>query len=161
MSEKPFLNILDEADYQMNDDGPFKERYFPVSDKIGAQKLGYNVVILEPGFKVCPFHNHHINEEMFYILSGEGTLRFGSEEYAIKTGDIIACPPGGSDVAHQIINTGEEPLKYLCVSTNEPMDVCEYPDSEKLLTVVGRQQSRSFRHISRLTDPVDYYEGES
>ena len=159
--KKPFLNIAADAEYQENDDGAFRESYFPISEKIGAQKLGYSIMILEPGFKACPFHNHHINEEMFLVLSGFGTLRFGKEEYEITRHDIISCPPGGPELAHQIINTGDEPLKVLCVSTNEHADICEYPDSNKALSMVGKQGDRSFRHISRLGDEVDYFEGES
>ena len=160
-TKKPFLNINNDADYLSNEEGTFKESYFPISEMIGAQKLGYSTMILEPGFKSCPFHNHHVNEEMFFVLSGSGSLRFGDETYPIVKDDIIACPPGGREVAHQIINTGTEPLHVLCVSTNEPVDICEYPDSNKTLSMVGAQGERSFRHISRLDDQVDYYEGES
>lgn len=159
-NNKPFLNISSDADFQLNDDGAFKEECFPISHKIGAQKLGYNVIVLQPGFKACPFHNHRVNEEMFLVLSGEGTLRFGESSYQIKQDDIIACPPGGAEVAHQIINSGIKPLKVLCVSTSEPVDVCEYPDSNKVLTVVGKQGNRSFSHMSRLSDEVDYFDGE-
>ena len=157
---KPYLNIFDIDEYKINNNGGFSEKYFSISEKIGAKKLGYSITIIEPGFKVCPFHNHHINEEMFLILEGRGTLRFGPDKYEIKKGDIIACPPGGQEVAHQIINTGTESLKYLCLSTNEPVDICEYPDSNKVLSSVGTQDNRSFRHIARLGDIVDYFENE-
>lgn len=157
---KPFLNLSEIRDYRQNDDGAFKEKVYGISDKIGAKKLGYNVAILEPGFKACPFHNHHINEEMFLVLEGEGTLRFGDKQYSIKKDDIIACPPGGREVAHQIINTGSALLRFLCLSTNEPVEVCEYPDSNKALSMVGEQRNRSFSHIARLDENVDYFEGE-
>jgi uncharacterized cupin superfamily protein len=157
---KPFLNLSEISEYEASDEGPFKEKYARVGDKIGAKKLGYSVVVLEPGFKVCPFHNHHVNEEMFLILEGEGTLRFGENEYAIKKDDIIACPPGGTEVAHQIINTGTSDLRYLCLSTNEPFEICEYPDSNKALALAGERGNYAFRHITRLDDAVDYYHGE-
>ncbi len=157
---KHLINILELTQFIETDDGPFKERYATVSDKVGAKKLGYNVVILEPGFKSCPFHNHHIAEEMFLILAGEGSLRFGEDTHPLKQGDLIACPPGGREVAHQIINTSDKPLKYLALSTNEPYDVCEYPDSNKIMTLVGEQGNRSLRHIARLNEAVDYFDGE-
>ena len=78
------------------------------------------------------FHNHHINEEMFLILEGEGTLRYGTKTYKIKKNDIIACPAGGKEEAHQILNTSDHDLQYLCLSTNLPCDICEYPDSNKM-----------------------------
>jgi uncharacterized cupin superfamily protein len=51
-----------------------------ISDHIGAQKLGYNLTILPPGRVQCPFHNHHGEEEMFFILEGSGELRYDREK---------------------------------------------------------------------------------
>jgi len=157
----PILNIADITDYQQNDDGAFKEQCAPISDHIGARKLGYNVVILQPGFKASPFHNHHINEEMFLVLEGSGTLRFGTETFAIGKDDIIACPPGGRELAHQIINSSDKPLKYLALSTNEPYEICEYPDSNKTLSMVGHHSKPVFSQISRVEDSVDYFDREN
>lgn len=157
---KPFLNLDELTDFEEKQHGDFQERYAPISEKIGAEKLGYSLTIVPPGKKICPFHNHRVNEEMFLILEGEGTLRFGDQEYPLRKHDIIACPPGGREVAHQIINTGSSDIKYLCLSTNEPVDVCEYPDSNKMLSMVGEPGERAFRHIARMDEPVDYFEGE-
>ena len=157
---KPLINLNDLSDYEERIDEPYGEQFAVVSEKIGAKNLGYSVTILQPGYKVCPFHNHRIIEEMFLILEGEGTLRFGEKEYPIKKDDIIACPPGGYEVAHQIINTSDAELKYLCLSTKEPYDICEYPDSKKVLSFVGEHDKKEFMHISRKEDTVDYYDGE-
>lgn len=157
---KPFVNLAQLDGYEHSDDGPFEESYATISDKIGAQKLGYSVSIVPPGKKANPFHNHRINEEMFLVLEGCGTLRFGDEEYAIKQHDIIACPPGDRDVAHQIINTSDADIKYLCLSTQEPYDICEYPDSNKVLSYVISPDKPTFRHITKADDTVDYYDGE-
>ena len=92
---------------------------------------------------------------------GEGTLRFGDKEYPIKALDVIACPPGGQEVAHQIINNSDQPLKYFCLSDNTISAIVEYPDSDKTLSVVRNNDGQSiFRHIRRLIDNVDYYDGE-
>ena len=157
---KPFLNIDEIEDYQTSEKGPYGESYSAISNKIGAKKLGYSISIVPPGKKVCPFHNHHINEEMFLILEGSGILRFGDKKYAIKKHDIIACPPGGREVAHQILNTSNSDLKYLCLSTNEPYDICEYPDSNKVMSMVGDQGMRTFKHISKADIEIDYLDGE-
>lgn len=157
---KPLLNLNELDEFHASDDGAFAEKYAVVSEKIGAVKLGYSVSVVSPGKKVCPFHNHRINEEMFLILEGTGTLRFGNQEYSLKPHDIIACPPGGPEVAHQIVNTSDADIKYLCLSTKEPYDICEYPDSNKVLTYVGGPEDRSLRHVFKKEDAVDYYEGE-
>ena len=158
--KKPFLNIDEINQFEESDEGKFAEKYAPISHLIGAKKLGYSLSIVAPGKRVCPFHNHHINEEMFLILEGEGTLRFGEHEYPIKKHDIIACPPGGREVAHQIINTSDQDLKYLCLSTNEPVDICEYPDSNKVMSLAGEQGKRSFRYMTMADQEVDYFKGE-
>jgi uncharacterized cupin superfamily protein len=39
--------------------------------------------------------------------------------------------PCGPDHAHKIVNTGDETLRYLCLSTKAMADVVGYPDSNK------------------------------
>ena len=158
---KPVVNLNELSDFTSNDDGKYGESYAPVSDKIGAKNLSYSLTIVPPGKRVCPFHNHHVIEEMFLIIEGQGTLRFGNQEYPIKANDVIACPPGGQEVAHQIINSSDKPLKYFCLSNTPSADIVEYPDSDKTLSyVTSADGQKKFRHISRLKDAVDYYDGE-
>jgi len=156
----PVVNLDELEDYEAAARGSFAEKYAAVSDKIGAQKLDYSVTILQPGMKVCPFHNHRVIEEMFLILEGSGTLRFGGESYPLKVHDVIACPPGGREVAHQIINTSDAELRYLCLSTHEDADIVEYPDSNKMLAYARGDGDSGFRHIARMEQAVDYYDGE-
>jgi uncharacterized cupin superfamily protein len=156
---KPLVN-LEELELESHGSGSFRGSFAVVSDKIGAQKLGYNLTVCPPGYQVCPFHNHHSNEEMFLILEGEGTLRFGDKEYPLKKHDIIACPPGKKDVAHQIKNTGSEDLKYLSLSTKERAEVCEYPDSNKIGVIVGDYGDWAVRKMFKADSDVDYFEGE-
>ncbi|MGH6933313.1 MAG: hypothetical protein ACREEE_12875 [Dongiaceae bacterium] len=72
---------------------------------------------------------------------------------------VIACPPGGRDVAHQIVNTGETDLVYLALSTMEQAEICEYPDSNKVGVAVGAQGNRVLRLIFRADQAVDYFDG--
>ena len=142
----------------------FDARKAEVSLLIGAQKLGYNITEIPPGITGFPMHNHHINEELFFILEGSGEARFGEERLPLRKGDFFACPPGGQNVAHQIINTGDVPLRYLSVSTMIFPDICEYPDSQKFLVAEKSRNTdgsvSGFRHTGRLSDNVDYWEGE-
>lgn len=156
---KPLINLFELNNFIAREEGPFKEQYAEISEMIGAKKLSYSLAIIPPGKKMCPFHNHRINEELFIILEGEGTLRFGTEIFPVKPFDVIACPPGDRSVAHQIINTGDHDLKYFCLSTNEPYDICEYPDSDKILAM-DKQTAVGFRHIAKTSSAVDYMDGE-
>ena len=103
---KPIMN-LDEVEFDdIEENGIYTSKRGRIAARIGARKLGYNLTVLPPGKVQCPFHSHHGEEEMFLILEGEGELRFGEQRYPIRKHDVIACPTGGAEVAHQIINTG-------------------------------------------------------
>ena len=142
----------------------FGSRSGPIGTRIGAKLLGYNITAVAPGKRAFPLHNHHANEEMFFILQGTGELRWGKETYPIRKGDFIANPPGGPEHAHQMINTGDEELRYLAVSTMIVPETVEYPDSGKVATY-SRQTApdgsmRIVRQIGRPESSVDYWDGE-
>ena len=158
---KPILNLADVAFDDIEDNGRYTSRRGTIGDLIGAKKLGYNLTELPPGKAQCPFHSHHGDEEMFFILEGDGELRFGDARYPIRAHDVIACPPGGADVAHQIINTGTTTMRYLSISTREDMDACEYPDSQKIAVFAGERGKRRLRKMFRAETTVDYYDREA
>lgn len=158
---KPFMN-LDEVEFDdIEENGYYTSKRGQISDRIGAQKLGYNLTVLPPGKAQCPFHSHHGEEEMFLILEGEGELRFGNQRYPIRTHDVIACPTGGPEVAHQIINTGTTVMRYLALSNLVQIESCQYPDSNKVLVVAGPRGQRGLRGMFRAENTVDYYDRES
>ncbi|MDE9447621.1 cupin domain-containing protein [Xenorhabdus bovienii] len=120
--------------------------------------IAYNEV--PKGKSSCPFHNHHSVDELFFILEGNGTYRFGSDEFPIEKGDVVGAPAGGQETAHQIINTGSGPLRYLAMSANVSADVIEYPDSGKFQSVLKQQDGKLFHFVGRLSSEVDYWDGE-
>ncbi len=143
----------------------FELRIARLSEGLGARKLGYNVTQVPPGKRAFPFHNHHVNEEMFFILDGTGEIRIGEKVHPVRPGDVIACPPGGPETAHQIVNTGSSDLRYLAVSTNLMPEVAEYPDSGKFLVADrgpggSTDPAEMFRFIGRAAASLDYWDGE-
>jgi len=163
---KPVVN-LDEVEFTrtVKQGEKFEARLAPLAPQLGAKMLGYNLTVVPAGKRAFPFHNHHANEEMFLVLDGTGSLRFGGQEYPLRRGDVIGCPPGGKDVAHQIVNTGAEELRYLSVSTMLGTDVCEYPDSGKYAAWAGRTPGSRptdapFAIVAIKSASVDYYHGE-
>jgi uncharacterized cupin superfamily protein len=122
---------------------------------LGAKDLGYSYDVVPPGKRSCPFHSHRAEEEMFFIVKGRGMLRYGGERRAIRAGDVICCPAGGPETAHQIINDSDEDLAYLSVSTMSPAEVCEYPDSGKIGAFGG-----DLRHVTEKQSDVAYWTGE-
>ncbi|MCV0428362.1 MAG: cupin domain-containing protein [Roseibium sp.] len=158
---KPIMNIDEVQISHSQENGLFTFRRGKISDEIGARKIGYNLTILPPGKAQCTFHSHRHEEEMFLILEGDGELRFGDKRYPIRQNDIIACPTGGHEVAHQIINTGSQELRYLAISTVENLEVCEYPDSGKIGIYEGPRGQTNLIKLFRTEDEVDYYRGET
>lgn len=166
----PILNIaevelidLGERARQRGSEMPtarFGGRIGAISPKIGARNLGYNLTVLAPGKAAFPKHSHRVNEEMFFILDGSGELRLGDATHPVRAGDVIACPPGGPDTAHQLINTGRDELRFLAVSTMMFPEICEYPDSGKLNAITGSGPD-DFRHIARHGEGLDYWDGEA
>jgi uncharacterized cupin superfamily protein len=129
-----------------------------VGKLLGAKDLGYSYDVVPPGKRSCPFHSHRAEEEMFFIVRGEGTLRYGDETRRIRAGDFICCPTGGPETAHQIVNDSDAELAYISVSTMMPAEVCEYPDSRKI-GAFGESTSR-LRHLTHADQGVDYWKDE-
>jgi uncharacterized cupin superfamily protein len=162
---KPIIN-LDEVRFErVSHDDKFDALDGGVGPLVGARQLGYSLMVVPPGKRAYPFHCHHVNEEMFLILEGQGMVRIGEREYPIRKGDVIAAPAGGRDTAHQIVNTSDSELRYLSVSTMIPTEVVEYPDSSKVAVYVGSAPGedpakRTFNHRGRLGPGLEYWDGE-
>ncbi|MEO1317758.1 MAG: cupin domain-containing protein, partial [Pseudomonadota bacterium] len=137
----------------------------PLGKALGLTRLGAMVCTIEPGKRAFPFHNHLANDELFVILEGAGEVRFGDAVHAVKAGDLIGCPKGGPETAHQIVNTGDAPLRYLGVSSWQDPDVVEYPDSGKFATIAiapGQDFfSAHLNFVGKREDGRDYWEGEA
>ena len=143
---------LDEVDLQREHRPPLYDSVCGrLSTGTAARKLGAGYDILAPGQRVCPYHFHHAQEEMFVILEGNGSLRVAGELLPLRAGDVVFIPPG-PEYPHQIINTSNAPIRYLSISTQERPEVCEYPDSSKLSVSGGG--------VYRAEDAVDYWHGE-
>ncbi len=164
MATKPVMNVEDVEPISFGNGGRFEGKFRWVSREIGAQKLGYNYVVLAPGKTAFPYHYHRGNEEAFFIIEGTGLLRHGDEEYPLRAGDAIACP-AGSGSAHQITNDSDAELKYLAFSTKRGPEVAHYPDSNKIGILDdpdpdAEPGSPPLRLIVMEDAGVDYWEGE-
>ena len=137
----------------------FASDFARIGPLLGAKDMGYSYDVVSPGKSSCPFHSHRAEEEMFFIVAGEGTLRFGNETRKIRAGDFICCPTGGPETAHQITNDSAAALAYISVSTMMPAEVCEYPDSKKVGAFGGTGSDR-LRHMTHYEHGVEYWKGE-
>lgn len=56
-------------------------------------------------------HRHHLSEEIYYIVQGEGEMTLGDRRFVVRAGDSICIIPG---TPHKIRNNGAVELKILC-----------------------------------------------
>ncbi|MGM0592616.1 MAG: cupin domain-containing protein [Halobacteriota archaeon] len=130
----------------------------------GGDQLGCSLYELPAGARSWPFHYHTGNEEALYVLSGTGRLRLSDETRTLREGDYVALPTA-PESAHQVVNDGDEPLRYLAVSTMNHPDVTVYPDSEKFGVFAGSppggDAERVVHGYFREDDAVDYWDGET
>ena len=113
--------------------------------------LGVNLMRVPPGRAAVPFHHHLREDEVFYVLSGRGVLRYGDRVMELRAGDCVSCP-AGTGVAHQIGNPDDQDLVYLSIGNHDDHEVCGYPDSGKVLI-------RGFGKVGKLEE-TPYFHGE-
>ena len=68
---------------------------------------------VEPG-GYTPKHHHPYEHEVF-VLDGEGVVIEGEAEHPLRSGDVVYVQP---DEVHQFRNSGDRPLKFLCLVPN-------------------------------------------
>jgi uncharacterized cupin superfamily protein len=140
-----------EQDYRRGDTWGGIDKLLTPSMRPKGGRLGVNLSRLPPGRTMCPFHYHEREDEVFFILSGRGVLRYGDDVRELRAGDCVSCP-AGTHVAHQIANPFDEDLTYLAIGPHDPNEVAVYPDSGKVMI-------RSLGHVGFL-HKVPYLEGE-
>ena len=75
----------------------------------------FSEITLRPGCEIG-YHKHEHEFEIFYVISGAGTLKEDDVDYIIKAGDTICCYDGSS---HGVVNTGIEDLVLLAIIMTE------------------------------------------
>lgn len=165
----PHVVNVDEVAPQTERRGRFGWSKRRLGAEAGGTALGCTYLELAARDTAYPFHFHSAFEEAIYVLEGTGTLRIGEDTVDVRPGDYVAFPAGPA-CAHALTNTGDEPLRYLCMSspaTPATMDIVAYPDSHKVAFASGVDPVKGFRAgvwmmklIKEDQPPVDYYDDE-
>jgi len=120
-----------------------------------AEQCKVSLYEIPPGKSAYPYHYHTQNEEVFYVISGNGLLKTPDGERNVSSGDFLFFPANESG-AHKLTNTSEtEMLVYLDFDTVNKIDVAFYPDSKKI-GIWGNNINKVFKTDQQ----VDYYDGE-
>ncbi|UOM37199.1 cupin domain-containing protein [Acuticoccus sp. I52.16.1] len=69
---------------------------------------GIGLFEIAPGAEL-PKH-HHTPDEIYFVVSGEGTVKIYNRTHRLAPGTTVHIP---SNAAHVTVNTGESPLRIL------------------------------------------------
>lgn len=135
---------------------PYEYNKYEATERSNENQCYVAIYEIPPQKANYPYHYHLKNEEVFYIISGNGILETPSGNKIISQGDIIVCPSSEKG-AHRIINSSQtEMLVYFdCDTVNSP-DVAYYPNSDKVGIIVNGKSNTFYKSHTN----VDYYEGE-
>jgi quercetin dioxygenase-like cupin family protein len=84
-----------------------------IGEKDGAPNFAMRQFVVAPG-GFTPRHSHPYEHEV-YVLEGAGEVSEGDVVHPLRQGDVILVRP---DEVHQFRNTGETPMKFLCLVPN-------------------------------------------
>jgi Uncharacterized conserved protein, contains double-stranded beta-helix domain len=105
-----------------------------IKSGIEPQNLNFDLRQLNPGQYSSLYHFHRHAEELFMIITGSATLRTPEGLEVVNSGDLLFFEKGETG-AHQLYNHTDEICVFLDIRTFFDSDVCEYPDSNRLLIV--------------------------
>jgi len=82
-------------------------------DNAGSKLLDFRISRYAPMAYVQE-HTHKVQEQIYYVLEGEGVLTLDDESHLMRPNDYVYVPPG---VRHSFTNTGTNGLVFLVVTT--------------------------------------------
>ena len=91
--------------------GTTKIQHIVNQDELQGKARLVGRISLEPGASIG-LHPHEQEEEIYYILSGQGIVVDDGNQEVLNPGDAVVTGGGAS---HSIANTGSEPLEFVAV----------------------------------------------
>ena len=95
----------DEVEPRVFDGTHLRGRGWRLGAAAGASDVGLTRYRIASGERAMPVHVHADEEELFYVLAGEGLSWQDGRTYAVRTGDCILHRPGAE--AHTILGAGD------------------------------------------------------
>lgn len=104
-------NLLRDCPEFIAGDGTrLRELVNPLHDANFPARYSIAHAIVDPGKKSTP--HKMLTSEVYYLLSGKGTMHIEEETAEVETGDMISIPPGATQ---WIENTAADPLVFLAI----------------------------------------------
>jgi len=104
--------------------GPMCATWTDLGNAGGSVATGLKRIQIEPGRRSTPAHVHDAEEEIFYVLGGDGLSWQDGETCRVAAGDCIVHVAGGA--AHTLI-AGEQGLDVLAFGTRRAAPVARLP----------------------------------
>lgn len=82
-------------------------------EKGGSDRVDFRISRYAPNAYV-EAHQHTVQEQIYYVIEGEGVLTVGKDAHLMRPHDYVYLPPG---VPHSITNTGLAGLVFFVVTT--------------------------------------------
>lgn len=79
----------------------------------GSDRIDFRISRYAPNAYVAE-HSHQVQEQIYYVLEGEGVLTLDGDRHLMRPHDYVYVPPG---VRHSFTNTGLSGLVFLVVTT--------------------------------------------
>jgi uncharacterized cupin superfamily protein len=136
----------------------FECRRARLGRQVGSEKLGLSLWELPPGQAAYPYHFHLAEEEIVVVLEGRPSLRDGDGWRELEEGEVVGFAVG-EEGAHQIVNRGAEPIRFLAISNQQP-DIVVRPDSDSLSVVERRPEGGGLSLQFRREDAIGYFDAE-
>src|SRR3712207_2679424 len=95
----------------------FRCRRARLGQQAGAVKLGASLWELPPGEAAYPYHFHLGEEELIVVLDGRPSLRTPDGWRELDEGAVVSFRVG-EEGAHQLVNRGNEQVRFLSISTS-------------------------------------------
>ncbi len=123
-----------------------------LSKIVDSKHFVFDIRKLDPGKYSFPYHFHHNAEELIMIISGSMTIRTPKGFKIAENGELVFFEIGETST-HQFYNHDKIQCVYLDIKSNAGIDICEYPDSNKI-------NVSPFNQTFEKEAQVDYSKGE-
>ena len=85
-------------------------------DKLSLTGAEISINTLPAGGSVPFVHYHKINEEVYIVISGKGTVVIDGETIELRAGDCVRISPAGK---RQFFAADDTSISYICIQVKE------------------------------------------
>jgi uncharacterized cupin superfamily protein len=145
----------DQAPSARFDVGPMGAEWDLLGTAADCDRIGLRRIRVSPGKQSTPVHAHYGEEEIFYVLRGDGFSWQEEGVYEIGEGDAILHPHGGP--AHTVV-AGNEGIDVLAFGDNLRHEAVRFPRIEAAWVggmILDFQPVHQFQLEADKAGPVD------